>query len=152
MTGQKIDLNSEGLKRKPDEELPDSTFPYGPCPRCQRLSNFTPEDALPLSYEQAMYYVDQSGQQVQDIKDRVAVLRCHGCREGLVVIEQRCTGGVPWREGSSRTGGLVQWQGIHWWPAPGMIDNDPDVPEAVRSAWGPLSQRCGPPHLEAAAR
>ena len=134
MAGRKIDLNPDGLKHKPDDEQPDSTFPYGPCPRCGRLSSFTPEDALPLTYDQALSYVDQSGRQVPDVKDRVAVLRCQGCREGVAVIEQRCTGGVPWREGSSRSGGLIQWQGLHWWPAPGMIDNDPDVPEAVRSA------------------
>ncbi len=134
MAGQRVNLDPEKLERKPDEELPDSTSPYGPCPRCGRLSNFTAEDALPLTYDDAVYYVDQAGRQVLDAKDRVAVLPCQGCRAGIAVIEQRCTGGVPWRDGSPRTGGLVEWQGIHWWPAPGMVDNDPDVPEAVRSA------------------
>lgn len=133
MTGRRVTV-PQGLPKKPEEELPDATFPYGPCPRCGRHSNFTALDALPLTYSPNSFHVGQDGQHVPDVIDRVAVLKCTGCHNNVAVVEQQCIGGIAWRDSRQNTGGLQEWQGIHWWPAPGMTDNDPDVPEAVRSA------------------
>jgi len=37
----------------------DSTFPYGPCPRCGRHSNFTAIDAPPLTFAEGEAVLDR---------------------------------------------------------------------------------------------
>jgi len=109
--------------RDPDR-LPTSTDPTGPCPRCGRTSNFTnPIGPFPVTFTQR--YSDPPGAGRPSM-EQVVVLECPGCRQCTVVVE-RDVGppGAPVRN----------LEGIHWWPAPGAADLDPDVPEPVASAF-----------------
>jgi hypothetical protein len=57
--------------------------------------------------------------------EQVAVLECMGCRQCTVVVERDV----------SAPGSGLRVMGLHWWPAPGAADLDPDVPEPVASAF-----------------
>lgn len=104
------------LSRKPDEVLPGSTSPYGPCPRCGRLSNFTIEGNAPVTYDGGM--MGAGGMEREPTYDeRLTVLQCQGCRQNVVVIEEQYVGGRRTRHGGTRSG-AVEWRGIHWWPTP----------------------------------
>jgi Domain of unknown function (DUF4145) len=106
------------------ERLPTSTDPSGPCPRCGRLSNFGLRLTTPVTYDRSRPLVQ--GTAYPPVTEQVAVLECmgKGCGQCAVVVERIVTPGDP----SSA-------QGIHWWPAPGAADLDPDVPEPVASAF-----------------
>jgi len=120
------------LPVKPDDVLPDSTSPYGPCPRCGRLSNFTPQANGPVTYNDSGY-VEGPGGGVQRLYDeQLSILECQGCRQNVVVIEEQYVGGRRKRDGGNS--GTVEWRGIHWWPTPGMRPANPDVPATVGDA------------------
>jgi hypothetical protein len=57
--------------------------------------------------------------------EQAAVLECAGCRQCTVVIERAVSGSEP----------PTRYEGVHWWPAPGPGDLDPEVPEEVGSAF-----------------
>ena len=57
---------------------------------------------------------------------------CQGCHQGLVVVEELLLDGKARRKGA--TSGTVSWQGMHWWPSPGMQPGHPDVPGAIAEA------------------
>jgi hypothetical protein len=59
--------------------------------------------------------------------ERATVIRCMGCDESTVVIEQRIRSG--------NQGQLPVYAGIHWWPTPGSTDLDAEIPIAVASAY-----------------
>jgi len=123
---------SDQLPRKPDETLPDSTSPYGPCPRCGRLSNFTIKVSAPVTYDGGSMAV--GGMQHEPTHDeQLTVLQCQGCHQNIVVIEEQYVGGSRTRDGGTRSG-PVEWRGVHWWPTPGMRPGNPDVPAAVSEA------------------
>jgi uncharacterized protein DUF4145 len=124
--------NKKGLTPKPVDALPDSTEPHGPCPRCGRVSNFSSQGSLPVSYDSNVFAAS-GGQPKRIDVVRVSSLECNGCKECVVVVEEQYIGGVPVRAGRNR-GGVVQWRGIHWWPTPGMQPADPDIPSAVSDA------------------
>jgi Domain of unknown function (DUF4145) len=111
-------------ERDPDR-LPTSTDPSGPCPRCGRLSNFGFRTSHPVTFDRSQPIVQ--GTSYPPVTEQMAVLECMGrsCGQCVVVIEQFVTPGSP-------SGGV---QGIHWWPAPGAADLDPDIPEPVASAF-----------------
>jgi len=111
-------------ERDPDR-LPTSTDPSGPCPRCGRLSNFGPRVTHAVTYDRSQPIVQ--GTAYPPATEQVAVLECmgRGCGQCAVVIERIVTPGNP-------SGGV---QGIHWWPAPGAADLDPDIPAPVASAF-----------------
>jgi Domain of unknown function (DUF4145) len=94
------------------DSLPDSTDQNGPCPRCGLVAAFNPVSvSVPLKPDGA---------------EQATVLMCQGCRDSIVVVEQRreLTPGQP-----------IRFEGIHWWPMPGSGDLDPDIPAAVGSAY-----------------
>lgn len=122
-------INLHRLPDKPDDVLPDSTNPHGPCPRCGRQSNFTLRGQAPLTYDGQGYTVCQEGRQEPTYNEQLSVLQCQGCQQNIVVVEQKYVGGV--RGGR---GGSVQWRGVHWWPAAGMRPADPAVPAGVAEA------------------
>jgi hypothetical protein len=101
------------------DRLPISTDPSGLCPRCGHLSNFA------LRTSQAVTsgpIIPASG--VRPLIEFMAVLECFGCQQCTVVIQRNLDpAGVP------------RYEGIHWWPAPGATDLDPEVPEPVGSAF-----------------
>jgi Domain of unknown function (DUF4145) len=108
-------------ERGPDR-LPDSTDPSGPCPRCGNRSNYGLTATHPVTYT-SLQPAPSTG--IRPSTERVAVLECMGCRQGVVVVERDL----------SRSQGPIAWQGFHWWPAPGAADLDPDIPEPVSSAF-----------------
>ncbi len=121
---------ADQMPRKSDEELPDSSFPYGPCPRCGRLSNFTAKRIAPVTFDTTgAYFHDASGVAERPHDEQLSVLECQGCRQNVVVIEEQYIGGRRKRGGGHS--GVVQWRGIHWWPTPGMRPQDPDIPADV---------------------
>jgi hypothetical protein len=124
---------SDGLPPKPEHELPDSTFPYGPCPRCGRASNFDVKGTAPLTFDDlGTYALSADGRRERLHDEQLAVLQCQGCRQNIVVVEEQYVGGRRKRDGGRS--GSVQWRGIHWWPNLGMRTGDPDVPPGVASA------------------
>lgn len=123
-------MNRQQLPKKSDDVLPDSTSPYGPCPRCGRLSNFTVEGRGPVTYTDQMV-VGQSGRTERLFDEQVSILRCNGCGQNTVV-EEEYLGGVRRRDGGNS--GLCQWRGVRWWPTIGMRRGDPDVPQRVSDA------------------
>jgi hypothetical protein len=111
--------------------LPDSTSPYGPCPRCNRSSNFTVIGSAPVTYDTEVFFQGPNGM-TPDHLQQVSILTCGGCRNNVVVIEDKYTGGQLSRERPG--GGAVEWRGIHWWPSPGMNASEPDIAASVVDA------------------
>lgn len=66
--------------------------------------------------------------------DRVSSLLCSGCRQATVVVEEQWIGDRPSREGL-RSGGVINWRGVHWWPAPHSADLDEAIPDTLRDAY-----------------
>lgn len=52
-------------------------------------------------------------------------------RQATVVVEEQWVGDHPAREGT-KTGGSINWRGIHWWPLPAGAGLDEAIPEAIR--------------------
>ncbi len=114
--------------RNPDS-LPDSSDPSGPCPRCGRPSNFELRSYGDVTYHPTLMVSGRTGNERVPI-ERVVVLECSYCRQGIVVVEEERTGGI--RGGNS---GRITWHGIHWWPTPGSGTLGPEVSTAVAEAY-----------------
>ncbi|MDJ0399665.1 DUF4145 domain-containing protein [Rhodococcus rhodochrous] len=95
-------------ERNPDT-LPTSRDPSGMCPRCGRVSNFTPEKSVNL----------------YGTVETMTPLECQGCRRKTVVIEKFM----------SVNGGPSRWQGVHWWPVAAAVVDMADVPSNLASAF-----------------
>jgi len=132
MSGER--MSNDRLPPKPDDALPDSTEPHGPCPRCGRLSNFTLEGSAPLTFDGSSYLVNHDGTRERTHFERLSVLQCQGCTQNIVVVEEEYVGGV--RRADGGRSGYSEWRGIHWWPTPGMRSGDPAVPLGVAEAIG----------------
>ena len=50
-----------------------------------------------------------------------------GCKDSIVVVERRVQPQV--------NGQAAVFEGMHWWPLPGVGDLDPDIPPQVSSAY-----------------
>jgi Domain of unknown function (DUF4145) len=124
-------MNAQELPPKPADAMPDSEEPHGLCPRCDRANSFTVRSHSPISFTSRMLHPGQN----RAFDQRVAVLDCQGCAQGVAVIEEKFIGGVSVyaaRTGhGSGVGGRVQWRGVHWWPTPGMTAPSPDVPVKI---------------------
>lgn len=96
------------------ESLPESADLGGPCPRCGRIAAFEHPGRgfTPLK---------------PDGSERVIMLKCMGCQDSIVVIERRV--------GPQVNGQAAVYEGIHWWPLPGLGDLDPDIPPQVGTAY-----------------
>lgn len=132
MAGQRVNLDR--LPPKPEDALPDSTDPHGPCPRCGRQSNFSIEGSTPVTYDDRTSYELADGTTERGFDQQLTVLQCQGCRQNVIVIEEMYVGGQSKQLTGRLAGGAVQWRGIHWWPTPGMRPSDPDLPSAVADA------------------
>jgi uncharacterized protein DUF4145 len=118
-------------KSNPDTP-PDSYDPAGVCPRCGRASNFQVLGSLPVSFG-GSYIQTHEGGMIPDAIDRVSSLRCSGCGQATVVIEEEWIGDQPSRAG--RRGGTITWRGVHWWPPPGSANLDDAIPEGLRDSY-----------------
>lgn len=121
-TQDEFDENAR-LESSGKDALPDSIDQSGPCPRCSRYSQFSNASMK----SQPLTFVEPDSK--QNLLERVTVLLCHGCGQGVLVVEEAYVGGVAVRNGAGS--GFVQWRGIFWWPSPGMQTSDPDVPARV---------------------
>jgi hypothetical protein len=57
--------------------------------------------------------------------EQVAALQFMGCQQCVVVVERKVNELQP----------ALGFQGLHWHPAPGAADLDPDIPDPVASAF-----------------
>ncbi|MCG3134370.1 MAG: hypothetical protein HMLKMBBP_01676 [Planctomycetes bacterium] len=118
----------------PHRGLPDSDKGSGLCPRCGTVSSFDIAGNLPLTFDGGLSYPGGGGQPTRTFHDRVAVLYCRHCRQGVVVIEEAWVGDYPMRAGRNEVG-EIHWNGINWWPLPGDASR-PDVPPRIARALG----------------
>ena len=131
-TGEKLPEKHVGL--------PDSTFTYGLCPRCEKQSSFDVAGPLPVTLDLGSYSTRPDGTQTPVHVDQASILYCRNCHQGIVVVEEQRVDDRSWRKEEEFHGGTITWRGIHWWPAAGARFS-PDVPiqiaevfqEAVRS-------------------
>jgi hypothetical protein len=86
---------------------------------------------VPVTFNTSVL-VGGGGRVQRDHDEQLAVLECHGCKQNVVVIEEKHVGGIAVRAGGNS--GTVQWRGVHWWPSPGMRPSDPDIPGPVADA------------------
>lgn len=123
-------INVTKEERNPDR-LPDSSDLSGPCPRCNRPSNFILLAQFDVTYTGGTNYFP-NGQMQKDASEQLTVLHCSYCQQNIVVIEERLVGGI--RGGKS---GAETWRGIHWWPTPGGNSSfGKEVPRSVADAFG----------------
>jgi Domain of unknown function (DUF4145) len=138
-TGEKLPETHEGL--------PDSTLPHGLCPRCQKQSSFDVADPQPVTFDPDQHLMERGGSSTPVAVDQVSILYCRNCRQGIVVVEERCVAGSSWREPKTGKtgGGVISWKGIHWWPA-ADAQMSADVPvqiaEVLREAVRALHAEC----------
>jgi hypothetical protein len=139
--GTKRSIGKMGEKLPETREgLPDSALPHGLCPRCQKQSSFDVVSTQAVTFDPD---VDRGGAGGPTAVDRVSVLHCRNCKQGIVVIEEKCVADRSWREPKAGRsgGGSITWRGIHWWPAAdAQVSTDVPVQiaevfqEAVRAA------------------
>lgn len=121
-------------KRQPDPDtLPDSSDLSGPCPRCGRTSNFVAIGTVPVTFDGRTVNL-RDGRGIDSWIEQVTSLRCMGCGQATVVVEEEWVGDHPRREGI-QGGGHISWHGIHWWPPPGATDLDEAIPEQLRGGY-----------------
>ncbi|BCQ54314.1 hypothetical protein BLKGLAD_33760 [Burkholderia gladioli pv. gladioli] len=111
--------------------FPDTTTLSGFCPRCKNQSSFELGGTLPVTFGE-MVLANRDGSMSRDPHDRVAVLFCRHCEQGVAVIEERMTG--EQRSSEAQWGGQLWWRGIHWWPFPGSV-SDPAIPAGIQSTF-----------------
>ena len=120
-------------KRQPDPDtLPDSSDLSGQCPRCGRTSNFVAIGTVPLTFYGGVVRIRDGGE-MDNWVEQATSLRCMGCGQATLVIEEAWIGDHSWRE--SPRGGQVSWRGIHWWPVPGTTDLDEAIPQKLRDGY-----------------
>lgn len=112
---KKVGSRGESLPENNDGP-PDSTQPVGLCPRCEKQSSFECTESLPLSFDGG-YILSRDGPNIPTSHDRVAVLYCRNCGQGVAVVEEKWIG--EHRAIDSRGGGTITWKGFHWWPLVG---------------------------------
>jgi hypothetical protein len=143
--GKKYSVGTKGEKLPEKHEgLPDSTLPYGLCPRCQKQSSFEVAAPQPVTFDLGSYLVEHHGTETPVHIDQVTVLYCRNCRQGIVVVEEQWIADHSWRE-KTRGSGTITWRGIHWWPAAdahASADIPTDIAEAFKEASRALHADC----------
>ena len=126
----------ETLPESNPDTPPDSGDPTGVCSRCGERSSFEVGPSHPVSFDGSTNFLSASagGASVPGELDRVTILLCRNCRQGVAVVEEEWIGDHPGRDGL-RGGGMVTWLGVHWWPAPGAADLDRSVPSSLQEAF-----------------
>lgn len=109
--------------------LPDSSRPSGLCPRCGKQSSFEHHGSKSVTIDYSAYHIGQDNKRIFDPLDRVSVLFCRYCKQGLVVIEETWVGDNPKREGI-KGGGSISYRGINWWPLT-EANLSPDIPKEI---------------------
>lgn len=115
----------------PNEGLPDSNNPGGLCPRCNKQSSFEVIGSMPVTFDGGILE-GSDGRKVSSYSERVSVLVCRHCKQGVVVIEEEYVGDLPRKQQSS--GGYMSHRGFHWWPLPNM-NLSSDIPKEIAGAF-----------------
>ncbi len=114
---------------EPHEGLPDSSRPSGLCPRCGKQSSFVNTGSLDVTFDYSSYSQDRDGKKIFHPLDRVSVLFCRHCKQGITVIEETWIGDHPQREGV-KGGGQISYRGINWWPLT-EANLSTDIPKSI---------------------
>ena len=111
--------------------LPDSYKPNGLCPRCGKQSSFEMIGEIPVTYSD---FVSEApnGKHKPHYYDRVISMRCRHCNQCVVVIEEEWTNDQPSR--LAKSGGIVSFRGIHWWPLPYSKPSS-DIPQEIADVY-----------------
>lgn len=107
--------------------LPDSTMPYGLCPRCNKQSSFEILGSLPATYDSGIL-LSPDGKKSKPFFDRVTSLECRNCNQPIIVIEEEFIGSIPATE--KHSGGSITWKGLFWWPFSNM-NISPEIPTHI---------------------
>jgi len=129
---KKIKGNRGELVPESNEGLPDSHQPNGLCPRCGKQSSFEIRGSIPITFDYSTYLDHNDGTKSHETLDRVSVLMCRHCNQGISVIEETWVGDNPMRE--KRVGGVINYRGINWWPLP-EVNLSSDVPIAISNVF-----------------
>jgi len=121
------------LPPNPDTS-PDSSDPSGPCPRCGRVSNFRVIGSIPVTFEEGTYTLLPDGSSERIFYEQVSALLCMGCGQATVVVEEQYMDDRPRREGI-KSGGTVNYRGMHWWPLATGAGLDPAIPAPIRECF-----------------
>lgn len=127
---------------------PDSWDPTGICPRCGRVSNFRGLGSVPVTFDLKIGAAGRDGSWEPLVLERVSSLQCYGCGQAVVVVEEKWVGEHPASQLGG--GGTVTFRGSHWWPAPGAVNLDASIPEAVAECFSE-GVRCLSAHAPRAA-
>jgi hypothetical protein len=126
-----------------NDGAPDSHRPSGLCPRCGKQSSFEIAGSLPATIDYETYAIGSNSEQQYDLIDRVTSLICRHCKQGVVVVEEQWVGENPKKK--QKTGGLISFRGIHWWPLPeAQLSSDipSDIANVFAEAVITLSANC----------
>jgi len=135
-------VSDDDLTSEERRLLPDSEHPTGLCPRCGVQSSFDVRDAGPVSWDHRIEVVADDVNPGEPLDtQRLSVLVCRSCKQGVVVVEQMYD--VKPTDAHISSGRKISHKGIHWWPLP-AADLPKTVPgdiadsfaEAVRSLSG----------------
>ena len=122
--------------------LPDSTMPYGLCPRCNKQSSFEILGSLPATYDSG-FLLSPDCKKSKSFFDRVTSLECRNCNQPIIVIEEEIIGGIPTRE--KHSSGSIIWKGLFWWPFSNMNISDEipiDISKILQEAKISYSAQC----------
>jgi|CXWL01.1.fsa_nt_gi hypothetical protein len=110
---------------------PDSERPAGLCPRCEKQSSFECIHSLPLTFDGG-YIVGRGEPNQATYNERITLLICRHCNQGVLVLEEQWIG--EHRAKEHQGGGTVSWRGFHWWPLAGARLHTA-IPAAIQSVY-----------------
>ena len=110
------------------EGLPDSSTPYGLCPRCNKQSSFDILGSLPATFGSG-YIVSYGDQRKRTLIDQATSMECRNCHQPVIVIEQEYVNDTP--SNKKHSGGQINFRGLFWWPFQGM-NLSSDIPEEIQ--------------------
>jgi hypothetical protein len=111
-----------------NDGFPDSTKPYGLCPRCNKQSSFETLGILPATFSSGIL-LSPDGNNKRDFYDRVASMECRNCNQPVIVLEEKFIGDKAAKDCVSS--GTVTWEGFFWWPF-ANINYSEEVPETIQ--------------------
>ena len=110
---------------------PDSARPSGLCPRCEKQSSFEYRHSLPLTFDGG-YIMGRAEPSLPTYDERITLLICRHCNQGVVVLEEQWIGDHKGKE--RQGGGEITWRGFHWWPLAGARLHA-SIPAAIKGAY-----------------
>lgn len=88
---------------------------------------------MPVSFMSSVSVMTPMGTQRLEA-ERAVILECSGCRQRVVVIEERWLDDHRATE-DFRGSGTENFPGVWWWPPPGLADLDASIPPPIADAY-----------------